>query len=47
MTFDAHQDNVIAVKERRDVAGFTAWSQKAGVWQVQALGVMLDTGERR
>lgn len=35
MTFDAHQDNVIAVKERRDVAGFTAWSQKAGVWQVQ------------
>ncbi|HVX62807.1 MAG TPA: phytanoyl-CoA dioxygenase family protein [Pirellulales bacterium] len=30
-----HQDKVIAVKERRDVPGFTAWSQKAGVWQVQ------------
>ena len=30
-----HQDNVIAVKERRDVSGFVAWSQKAGVWQVQ------------
>ena len=30
-----HQDNVIAVKERRDVPGFVAWSQKAGVWQVQ------------
>lgn len=30
-----HQDNVIAVKERRDVSGFMGWSQKAGVWQVQ------------
>lgn len=30
-----HQDNVIAVKERREVAGFVGWSQKAGVWQVQ------------
>lgn len=30
-----HQDNVIAVKERRDAPGFIAWSQKAGVWQVQ------------
>lgn len=30
-----HQDNVIAVKERREVPGFAAWSQKAGVWQVQ------------
>jgi hypothetical protein len=30
-----HQDNVIAVKERLDVPGFSAWSQKAGVWQVQ------------
>lgn len=30
-----HQDNVIAVKERRAVSGFVAWSQKAGVWQVQ------------
>lgn len=30
-----HQDNVIAVKERVDVEGFTAWSQKSGVWQVQ------------
>ena len=30
-----HQDNVIAVKERREVPGFVGWSQKAGVWQVQ------------
>lgn len=30
-----HQDNVIAVKQRRDVPGFQAWSQKVGVWQVQ------------
>ena len=30
-----HQDNVIAVSERRDAAGFVAWSRKAGVWQVQ------------
>ena len=30
-----HQDNVIAVQGRHEVAGFVAWSQKAGVWQVQ------------
>lgn len=30
-----HQDNVIAVKERCEVPDFVAWSQKAGVWQVQ------------
>ena len=30
-----HQDNVIAVRERIDVEGFTAWSQKSGVWQTQ------------
>jgi hypothetical protein len=30
-----HQDNAIAVKERRDLPGFSGWSQKAGVWQVQ------------
>lgn len=30
-----HQDNVIAVRERREVDGFLGWSQKAGVWQVQ------------
>jgi hypothetical protein len=30
-----HQDNVIAVKERLELPGFVAWSQKAGVWQVQ------------
>ncbi|MBI2826219.1 MAG: phytanoyl-CoA dioxygenase family protein [Planctomycetia bacterium] len=30
-----HQDNVIAVKRRIDVAGYVGWSQKAGVWQVQ------------
>lgn len=30
-----HQDNVIAVRERRDVPGFSVWGEKAGVWQVQ------------
>jgi ectoine hydroxylase-related dioxygenase (phytanoyl-CoA dioxygenase family) len=30
-----HQDNVVAVKERLEVVGFTGWSRKAGVWQVQ------------
>lgn len=30
-----HQDNVIAVEQRRDVEGFVGWAQKAGVWQVQ------------
>ncbi|MCA9213743.1 MAG: phytanoyl-CoA dioxygenase family protein [Planctomycetales bacterium] len=40
-----HQDSVISVREPSDVAGFRAWSQKAGVWQVQppaeVLGGML------
>lgn len=30
-----HQDGVIAVRERIETPGFTAWSQKAGVWQVR------------
>jgi hypothetical protein len=30
-----HQDNVIAVKSKIEVKGFTGWAQKAGVWQVQ------------
>lgn len=30
-----HQDSVISVKERQAAPGFVAWSQKAGVWQVQ------------
>ena len=30
-----HQDNVIAVDEKIETAGYSAWSQKAGVWQVQ------------
>ena len=30
-----HQDNVISVAGRVDVAGFIGWSNKAGVWQVQ------------
>jgi hypothetical protein len=40
-----HQDNVISVAARREVAGYTGWSNKAGVWQVQppapVLGNML------
>jgi ectoine hydroxylase-related dioxygenase (phytanoyl-CoA dioxygenase family) len=30
-----HQDNVISVRERKEVPGFVGWSNKAGVWQVQ------------
>ncbi len=30
-----HQDSVIAVAEQRDVPGFLACGQRAGVWQVQ------------
>lgn len=30
-----HQDNVIAVARRVEMPGYVAWSQKAGVWQVQ------------
>lgn len=30
-----HQDNVIAVDRRADLPGFSGWSCKAGVWQVQ------------
>ena len=30
-----HQDNAIAAKERLEVPGFSGWSRKAGVWQVQ------------
>jgi ectoine hydroxylase-related dioxygenase (phytanoyl-CoA dioxygenase family) len=30
-----HQDNVIAVNQQLDLPGFTGWSNKAGVWQVQ------------
>lgn len=30
-----HQDSVIAVRESKEVPGFSAWVNKAGVWQVQ------------
>lgn len=30
-----HQDSVISVTEQRDLPGFIAWVNKAGVWQVQ------------
>jgi ectoine hydroxylase-related dioxygenase (phytanoyl-CoA dioxygenase family) len=30
-----HQDNVISVVARVEVAGYIGWSKKAGVWQVQ------------
>ncbi len=30
-----HQDNVISVVARAEVAGYVGWSKKAGVWQVQ------------
>ena len=34
-TLGWHQDSVISVAERKDVPGFSAWGQKAGIWQVQ------------
>jgi ectoine hydroxylase-related dioxygenase (phytanoyl-CoA dioxygenase family) len=34
-TLGWHQDSVISVAEKKSVPGFTAWGQKAGVWQVQ------------
>jgi hypothetical protein len=30
-----HQDRIIAVAERHEVAGFTNWSQKRGVWHCE------------
>jgi hypothetical protein len=30
-----HQDNVIAVAERKEVTGYIGWSKKGDVWQVQ------------
>lgn len=30
-----HQDRVIAVREKHDVAGFSAWSRKDGVWHCE------------
>ena len=30
-----HQDSIITVQERREVAGFSKWAQKAGVWHVE------------
>ncbi len=37
-----HQDNVIAVKERIEFAGFTAWSEKSGIWQTQPPVAVLE-----
>jgi ectoine hydroxylase-related dioxygenase (phytanoyl-CoA dioxygenase family) len=37
-----HQDNIITVADRIDVPGFTGWSQKAGVWQVQPTAEVLS-----
>lgn len=30
-----HQDRVIAVKERHELAGYKAWTHKAGIWHVE------------
>ncbi|HEX8370887.1 MAG TPA: phytanoyl-CoA dioxygenase family protein [Pyrinomonadaceae bacterium] len=30
-----HQDLTIAVREKRETRGFTAWTRKAGIWHVQ------------
>ena len=37
-----HQDLTIAVRERREVEGFTCWSQKAGVTHVQPPSCILS-----
>ena len=37
-----HQDSVISVAKKRDTAGFRAWGQKAGVWQVQPSAEVLS-----
>lgn len=31
-----HQDLTIAVREKRETAGFTAWTRKSEIWHVQA-----------
>ncbi|HLL99510.1 MAG TPA: phytanoyl-CoA dioxygenase family protein [Pyrinomonadaceae bacterium] len=31
-----HQDLTIAVREKRETAGFTAWTRKGGIWHAQA-----------
>ena len=36
-----HQDSVISVAQRCPMDGYTAWSRKAGVWQVQPPAVVL------
>lgn len=38
-----HQDRMIAVEERRDVAGFTSWSVKAGIPHVQPPTAVLQS----
>jgi hypothetical protein len=30
-----HQDRVIALRDRREVAGFSNWSNKAGIWHAE------------
>lgn len=36
-----HQDRVIAVEERREVPGFTSWSDKGGLLHVQAPAALM------
>ncbi len=38
----AHQDLTIAVKEKRETAGFTAWTMKAGICHVQPPSEILE-----
>ena len=37
-----HQDRTVAVKERKEVVGFGAWTEKAGVLHVQPSVVILE-----
>ena len=37
-----HQDRVIAVREKRNVQGFTNWSRKSGIWHCEPPHALLD-----
>jgi ectoine hydroxylase-related dioxygenase (phytanoyl-CoA dioxygenase family) len=37
-----HQDTTLPMVARREVAGFTGWSQKQGVWYAQAPAAVLE-----
>lgn len=42
-TLGWHQDRVVAVSERADLPGFSAWTRKAGVWHAEPPAAFLQT----